>query len=365
VKQLVICTIGVLFSWTLSAQQLVSGTLQGADGKTLFLYSDEDNNPKDSAVLKDGKFSFSVAPAASPSIHALILQGKDYPFLFVPGKEAVKVTFNVSDFPVAASIKGSDENVAMQAYQQTFRPLIQRAQGLNAEAAGVAEDDEAGKVAFRTKAAAFNEDVLAVGKKFIKDHPKQLASMWVLLNELRNRLDQEEFAAIYNSLDKSLKDTKYGRSAAKYLARANGEEAGNSLLAPDFTQEDAGGVAVKLSSFRGKYVLVDFWASWCGPCRAENPNVVKAFERFKDKNFTILGVSLDNDKDRWVGAVKHDNLNWTQVSDLKGWGNEVAQLYHVNAIPANFLIDPKGNIIGRNLRGAALEAKLKEVLKAQ
>ena len=123
------------------------------------------------------------------------------------------------------------------------------------------------------------------------------------------------------------------------------------------------GTPVKLSSFRGKYVLVDFWASWCGPCRAENPNVVKAFNRFKDKNFTIVGVSLDNNRDRWVAAVKQDNLQWTQLSDLKGWSNEVAQQYNVRAIPANFLIDPKGRIIGRNLRGGDLEAKLEKVLK--
>jgi peroxiredoxin len=310
-------------------------------------------------ILKENFPSFII----NEGIYALILPGVDFPYLFVPGKEPVTVTMNVTDFPVAESVKGNSENQAMQAYQQAFRPLIQRAQALNKEAAGVAEDDEAGKTAFRAKAGAFNEDVLTAGKKFIKEHPKQLASMWVLLNELRNRLEPEEFEMVYNSLDKSLKDTKYGRSAAKYIASIKGKEEAAAGIAADFTQEDINGAPVKLSSFRGKYVLIDFWASWCGPCRAENPNVVKAFDRFKGKNFTILGVSLDNNKDRWIGAVKQDGLNWTQVSDLKGWSNQVAQQYQINSIPANFLIDPKGKIIARNLRGKALEAKLEEVLK--
>jgi peroxiredoxin len=132
---------------------------------------------------------------------------------------------------------------------------------------------------------------------------------------------------------------------------------------PNFTQNDVNGKPVSLASFKGKYVLVDFWASWCGPCRAENPNVVKAYNEFKTKKFTILSVSLDNSKEKWLEAIKKDGLTWTHVSDLKYWKNEVAVQFGIESIPASFILDPTGKIIARDLRGSDLSTFLSKTLK--
>ncbi|MEJ7679694.1 MAG: TlpA disulfide reductase family protein [Segetibacter sp.] len=165
----------------------------------------------------------------------------------------------------------------------------------------------------------------------------------------------------YNALKPAVKETLYGREIAKLIASSKIGLEGTQAV--DFTQNDTANNPVSLSSFKGKYVLVDFWASWCGPCRHENPAVVAAYNQFKNKNFTILSVSLDQNKDKWKQAIQADNLTWTHVSDLKYWQNEVAQMYRIQSIPANMLIDPTGKIIARNLRGDALYEALGKLLK--
>jgi len=148
--------------------------------------------------------------------------------------------------------------------------------------------------------------------------------------------------------------------------KANEGEVGGDLMGkviPDFEQADVNGKMVNIKSYRGKYVLIDFWASWCGPCRGENPNVVAAYNKYKSKGFTVLGISLDKTKEPWLAAIEKDGLTWTHVSDLKGWSNAVAGQFGITSIPQNFLVDPKGVVIGKNLRGEALEEKLASILK--
>lgn len=177
--------------------------------------------------------------------------------------------------------------------------------------------------------------------------------------------DVPRLQAVFSLLPASYRESAAGKSFQGMLDNlvTFNEKTAIGKPAPDFTQNDTAGHPVTLSSYRGKYVLLDFWASWCGPCREENPTVVAAYAKYHSKGFEILGVSLDQKEGSWKKAIRDDKLNWTHVSDLKNWDNAVVKLYGVQGVPQNFLIDPQGKIIARGLRGEDLDKKLAEIYK--
>lgn len=196
---------------------------------------------------------------------------------------------------------------------------------------------------------------------FAKANPNSYFSLQALSELVGGYSTKPEVALpVFNKLNDKLRLSYSGQSLYKLLNAHTVTALGG--VAPNFTQNDVNGKPVALSDFKGKYVLVEFWASWCSPCRAESPNLLKQYTKFKDKGFEILGVSVDGDKAKWVEAIKKDGLTWPQISDLKGWDNEARKVYGITGVPANFLISPEGKIIGSHLMGEVLNKKLEELL---
>jgi peroxiredoxin len=227
-------------------------------------------------------------------------------------------------------------------------------------------------IALNTRGQSLLASLKSYVTQFIKSSPGPITSVWAL-GTYAQIFSMDDYQALLNGIVEKFPDHK-GIAAIKEmndrqlaLAKKKSDQARETnwvgKQAPELSLPDINGNQVKLSSYKGKYVLVDFWASWCLPCRRENPNVVEAYNKYKNRNFTIVGVSLDKEKEDWVNAVQKDKLSWTQVSDLQEWNSIAVSTYGFSGIPFNVLIDPDGKIIGQALRGSDLDTKLAEVLK--
>jgi peroxiredoxin len=333
-------------------------------GEVYLVYVNAGQRALDSVPIKDGAYVFQgevseEGPAylldRSPNGPARLDEPHVAQIYLTPGVWAVAHTDSFSN----TTFTGSDINTRFRELQDAEKPYNRRETDLVTRyQAAHAAGDSATMAALEKENDRLHGEADAVYAAFARQHPASPLSLYALQQYASRDMDPGKLQPIFDSLDGSVKGSKQGKAFGERLEIAQKTAIG--MPAPDFTQNDTAGKPITLSSYRGKYVLLDFWASWCRPCRAENPNLVDAYTRYHPKGFVILSVSLDRsvDRDQWLAAIHKDHLAWTQVSDLQLWNNAVAKEYGINSIPQNFLIDPDGRIIGKTLRGEALEKRL-------
>jgi peroxiredoxin len=319
---------------------IINGAVKGyPDGTAVLLLNPQSGVPEAEAVITKEKFTFT-GKMASPDFRYLMFN-KQPPYVAIFLDNSIVSVTGTSDAIDKLQISGSPShqdfvvfNAALSPYQNVF-----------------VENSPYDSVAFN-RAAEVSYD-------FASKHPAAFINPLAIFRYYQASEDVAKTDELYNQLTPEVKATTMGSALGQVIAQAKQSAVG--YIMPDFTQIDTAGAQVSLASFRGKYVLVDFWASWCGPCRQENPNVVAAFNKYKDKNFTVLSISIDRTerKAEWLRAIKEDNLTWTHLLDGNG---TLSNQFQIATIPQNFLIDPQGKVLARNLRGPALERKLVRLL---
>lgn len=335
---------------------IITGNIAGAgDGDVKITSTQESAQLVAKAPLKGGNFIVK-GDIPEPGLYWITI-GKEQPQHIFLENTAIKISGAKKDIK-NLKIEGSQSHQDFDQFRKTFNPLIAE---LSGKAALInRNNDEVQRAALMHDYDSISGVIQTAIDQFVSAKRGSFVTPFLLFVTAQIADDPVRMEQRYKMLDESVRTSDVGKSLANFIEYNKVGAIGTEAL--DFTQADASGNNVSLSSFRGKYVLIDFWASWCRPCREENPNVVEAYKKFSPKNFTVLGVSLDKEREAWLNAIKKDGLLWTQVSDLQFWNNAAAALYRVQGIPQNFLIDPSGKIVGKNLRGPELESKLCDLL---
>jgi len=338
----------------------IKGSIAGVETGKVYLLKLVGEQPQsiDTADIVDGKFTFK-GKMEIPDIRILRLDDQSYFATFFLDNANITVTANKDSLRTTKIIGSPTHDI--------FKIFISEMEKLNKDGMALQEKyqnamatnntDVAQKAEIDLKAMIENNKVYT--KNFVKEHSNSVVSAYITLYQLSSQIDGSELDSITSKFAPEISNSEYVVKLKELVLEQKKTAIG--AQAPDFTMNDTEGKPVQLSSLKGKIVLVDFWASWCGPCRQENPNVVKLYQQYHDKGFEILGVSLDRTKEDWLKGIKDDNLTWIHVSDLQYWQNAAARLYGVNAIPQSFLLDKDGKIIGKGLRGEQLANKMMEL----
>jgi len=335
-------------------------------------YMDNGTSHEDSCVVVNGTFKFTgnVSGITTSRMafdhtgqgkqHAIYAPNADVVYIYF-GKE--NMVYTSADSLVNAKVTGSKVYDEFQAYnKQIGGTIMDLTKAVNAEFSHATPEQQKDTAFVKAIDARYRKSIADRNEKqflFAKNNPNSYFGLVGLSESAGIKVDVDKVGPVFKALNAALRGTDVGKELEQRIQAAGITAIGKQ--APAFTQNDVSGKPVSLSDLKGKYVLVEFWASWCAPCRAGNPNLKKQYELYKDKGFEIISVSLDNVKEKWVDAIAKDGLLWIQVSDLKGWNNAVGRLYGVRAVPQSFLLDKDGKIIGNTLRDESLNTKLAEL----
>jgi peroxiredoxin len=369
--------LALLLPFAASAQKTnfsITGHIGKLDkpAKAYIDYMDNGTSHEDSCVVTNGTFKFtgSVSGITTSRMafdhtgqgkqHAIYAPNADVVYIYF-GKE--NMVYTSADSLVNAKVTSSKVYDEFQAYnKQIGGTIMDLTKAVNAEFSRATPEQQKDTAFVKTIDTKYRKNIADRNEKqflFAKNNPNSYFGLVGLSESAGTKVDVDKVGPVFKALNASLRNTDMGKELEQRIQAAGITSIGKP--APMFTQNDVNGKPVSLSDLKGKYVLVEFWASWCAPCRAGNPNLRKQYELYKDKGFEIISVSLDNVKEKWVDAIAKDGLPWIQVSDLKGWNNAVGRLYGVRAVPQSFLLDKDGKIIGNTLRDESLNAKLAEL----
>ncbi|MBS1495309.1 MAG: AhpC/TSA family protein [Bacteroidetes bacterium] len=354
----------------------LTGDIKNISNQKVYLdqlfFSQKNPEVLDTAEIKDGHFTLS-ATAAEEGLYRIRFEQQDNNYFFINDESDIHLNADVNEKAVKGIQVNTPANLLFKKFLSDIDDRRIALQTLSANADSLKHVPGSDSLLNETSkkinqlSENFNSFVLTsvdtlsdpVVAMFALGYSQGISADQLKdpVNKLAKRFPKHQGIATLLTQFNQMLEKQPEQSATNTASPKVGS------MAPDITMNDTEGKPFSLSQLKGKYVLVDFWASWCGPCRGENPNVVAAYNKYKNKNFTILGVSLDEDKSAWLKAIKNDKLEWKQISDLKQWNSAAVGLYGFDGIPYNVLIDPQGKIIATELRGEALEAKLAEVLK--